>query len=367
MSVETESGSTNKDNDKQTIIQRIRQLLVARDTSDDDDEKLRLAKRKRLAAVSFLTVVLLAYLRYVKQRKGRNKNNASLLSPLFSFLSLTPIVSSWWKGPDYKQSLQESPMSFLWNAARDGIIQQALIGSSTIFFQTKRTANGAATWNRTLLPANNESIKSGLLEALALGGCKDIRALPESIWSKLATPVVAALPFVYLAILYRMMKNQFGGEDIFSRLKNGTRKLLEDNEMDRTTFADVAGLDSVVEDVSEVVSYLANPSIYRGLGARPPRGVLLYGPPGSGSKFVWDRNNEEKLDIIQRSTPFAYFYLFSLCLRTILKKHYLPELLPVKLVATPLRPAVARTSSKCTWAVEHREYGLCLTKYDEMP
>jgi hypothetical protein len=276
------------DRQQSSFLQYIRLLFLdvrsdhfLSNNGDGSEKQKQLQRRKRLA-VSFLAVVMAAYLRYAKRHRGSRTSASS--SPILLW-PLTFLVS-WWKGPEYKRSPQESTMSLLWNAARDGLIQQALIGSSTIFFQTK--SDGSSTtlrWNRAVLPPNNESIKTGLLEAIATGGCSDIQALPESIWSRLATPIVAALPFVYLALLYGMMRNQFGGEDITSRLTNGTRKLLGGNDGDdatgRTTFADVAGLDSVVEDVKELVEYLDNPSVYEGLGARPPRGVLLYGPPGS--------------------------------------------------------------------------------------
>jgi cell division protease FtsH len=54
----------------------------------------------------------------------------------------------------------------------------------------------------------------------------------------------------------------------------------------RTTFADVAGIDEVKGEVSEIVDFLRNPDRYRRLGAQIPRGVLLSGPPGSGKTLL---------------------------------------------------------------------------------
>jgi cell division protease FtsH len=48
----------------------------------------------------------------------------------------------------------------------------------------------------------------------------------------------------------------------------------------------VAGLDHAVLEVSEVVAFLSNPTLYHGVGAKPPCGVLLYGPPGSGKTLL---------------------------------------------------------------------------------
>ena len=54
----------------------------------------------------------------------------------------------------------------------------------------------------------------------------------------------------------------------------------------RTTFADVAGIDEVENEVTEIVDFLRRPERYRRLGAKIPSGVLLSGPPGSGKTLL---------------------------------------------------------------------------------
>ncbi|MBW8483646.1 ATP-dependent zinc metalloprotease FtsH [Actinomadura parmotrematis] len=54
----------------------------------------------------------------------------------------------------------------------------------------------------------------------------------------------------------------------------------------RATFADVAGIDEVEDELSDVVDFLKHPDKYRRLGARAPRGVLLTGAPGTGKTLL---------------------------------------------------------------------------------
>jgi cell division protease FtsH len=54
----------------------------------------------------------------------------------------------------------------------------------------------------------------------------------------------------------------------------------------RTTFADVAGIDEVKNEVTEIVDFLREPDKYRRLGAKIPKGVLLSGPPGGGKTLL---------------------------------------------------------------------------------
>ena len=55
---------------------------------------------------------------------------------------------------------------------------------------------------------------------------------------------------------------------------------------ERATFADVAGADDAVAELTEIKDYLTRPERYTDLGARVPRGILLSGPPGCGKTLL---------------------------------------------------------------------------------
>ena len=54
----------------------------------------------------------------------------------------------------------------------------------------------------------------------------------------------------------------------------------------KTSFADVAGIDSEKKEVTEIIDFLKNPKKFKDLGARVPRGILLSGEPGTGKTLL---------------------------------------------------------------------------------
>jgi cell division protease FtsH len=71
----------------------------------------------------------------------------------------------------------------------------------------------------------------------------------------------------------------------FSGLGRSKAKRYEPSTQ-RTTFADVAGVEEAQLEVSEIVDFLRHPDKYRRLGGAMPRGVLLSGQPGTGKTLL---------------------------------------------------------------------------------
>lgn len=102
-------------------------------------------------------------------------------------------------------------------------------------------------------------------------------------WTGLLTTLLPILLFVVL-FFFLMQQTQGGGNRVMSFGKS--RAKLQTDEKKKVTFADVAGADEVKEEMEEIVEFLKNPKKFEELGAKIPRGVLLFGPPGTGKTLL---------------------------------------------------------------------------------
>ena len=108
--------------------------------------------------------------------------------------------------------------------------------------------------------------------------------LKSNVWmSVLISLVPSLIMFVLLLLIMRsIMKSQGGNGGAFDFAKS-TAKL---NRSKTVTFNDVAGCDEEKEELVEIIDFLKNPRKYNEIGARIPKGVILFGPPGTGKTLL---------------------------------------------------------------------------------
>jgi cell division protease FtsH len=101
----------------------------------------------------------------------------------------------------------------------------------------------------------------------------------------LANLLFSLAPMLLLVAFYFwIFKRQ--GQAMGAGLFGGGKKKPVDPEEVRVSFDDVAGIDEVEAEISEVVDFLRDPAKYRRVGARAPKGVLLAGAPGTGKTLL---------------------------------------------------------------------------------
>jgi cell division protease FtsH len=107
---------------------------------------------------------------------------------------------------------------------------------------------------------------------------------PKSAWWTGALTFI--LPFILIIGFWIFIMNQMqgGGSKVMSFGKSKAKRVSVDSP--KVTFKDVAGCDEAVEELHEIKEFLENPKKFQQLGARIPKGVLLFGPPGTGKTLL---------------------------------------------------------------------------------
>jgi cell division protease FtsH len=133
----------------------------------------------------------------------------------------------------------------------------------------------------TRLPGIDEST---IIDRMRAHGVEITGRIQEPSLFVLMLP--SLLPIALLAVFYYMGMRRLSrgsGPMVFGKSR---LKVYDQTTAEKTTFADVAGVDEAKGELVEVVDFLKNPGRYQAIGARIPRGVLLVGPPGTGKTLL---------------------------------------------------------------------------------
>src|SRR5215218_6535535 len=169
----------------------------------------------------------------------------------------------------------------------DGNVESATINDreQTLDIDLRKAVDGN-TKITTSYPIGAEEDVYDLVTGTAEGSSGvdfDTNVTQENLFVSL---LVSFVPFLLLLLLLFWLFNsmQGGGRGVMAFGKSKAKMVSKDTP--KTTFADVAGADEAIEELHEIKDFLQNPVKYQTIGAKIPKGVLLFGPPGTGKTLL---------------------------------------------------------------------------------
>ena len=111
---------------------------------------------------------------------------------------------------------------------------------------------------------------------------------PSGAWFWLGNILPFLLPLFIVVIFFWLAGRQMKSVNLqaFSFGQSRARMVAPEDQKEKVTFKDVAGVKEAKEELQEIVEFLKNPKKFLDIGARIPKGVLLLGAPGTGKTLL---------------------------------------------------------------------------------
>lgn len=150
------------------------------------------------------------------------------------------------------------------------------VGSTIVKVTLKGMEEGD---EKTSIVPSTQAFIELVQEQVELGNEIELIQKPRSIISQIPSYLFSLLPTLIMVALFVMIFKMQGMGEKGQVYDETERKI-------KITFDDVAGLDEEKEELIEIVDFLKKPKKFIEMGAKIPRGVLLYGKPGTGKTLI---------------------------------------------------------------------------------
>lgn len=213
-----------------------------------------------------------------KENNNEKKNKKSMLLIGLSilFVIVIALVSIFWVKNTSKKDENTLAYTDLIKELSYGNIEKVEMttGSTTVKVKLKDVEE-----EKTSIVPETESFMNLVQSKVAEGNELELIQKPKSILAQIPSMIMSILPTaIMLALFIMIFKMQGLGEK---------GKVYDDTERKtKIKFDDVAGLDEEKEEMIEIVDFLKKPEKFKKMGARVPKGVLLYGKPGTGKTLI---------------------------------------------------------------------------------
>ena len=215
-----------------------------------------------------------------KEKRFQFKLKINLWTVLLGFFILLFILPLFFSAIDMKGSSEKLDISQAVADIKEEKVEKILVEKERIVLTYK---GGEVKYT---VKEPNENF-SDLLDKADIDPTKVNYSVTDQTLTKVFGEILSiVLPLGLMAafFFFILRAQNKGAQDTFSFGRSHAKLFAKGKQS--TTFEDVAGVEDAKKELEEVVDFLKNPAKYRRIGARTPKGVLLFGPAGVGKTLL---------------------------------------------------------------------------------